>query len=124
MEWGHDPEFHNWPDAPVYLRMNLSDLLDNAETLEPCNGVVEVRDDMGIEIEEAVQIKELLGDKFREIRLRPANQNMAVDIETAVGDDAKSVDEMVVEHLSLLDTEGSDYDAALLVKLYQDVGTA
>lgn len=123
LEWGHDPEFINWPDAPVYLRSTLSDLLANADALEPSNGVIEVKDDMGIEVEEAIQIRELLGDRFREIRLRPMNPELDVALETDanIGDDAKSVDEMVVEHLRLLDTEGSDYDSDLLVEMYEKV---
>ena len=119
LEWGHDPEFVNWPDAPVYLRTTLSELLNSTEALEPCNGIIEIKDDMGIEIEEAIQIKESLSGSFREIRLRPANKNLAVDLETTIGDDAKSVDEMVIEHLLLIDTEGSDFDAELLVELYK-----
>ena len=70
-----------------------------------------------------MQIKELLGDKFREIRLRPANPDLDVTIETKIGDDSQSVDEMVIEHLRLLDTEGSDFDADLMVKLYEEVST-
>jgi DNA repair exonuclease SbcCD nuclease subunit len=119
LEWGHDPEFVDWPDAPFYSRINLSDLLDQSDSLEASNGIIEVKDDMGIEIEEATEIKELLGDKFREIRLRPANPDLDITIETEIGDDSKSVDEMIIEHLRLLDTEGSDFDAELMVKLYE-----
>ena len=123
LEWGHDPEFIDWPDAPYYSRMLLSELLEVGPTLEASNGIIEVKDDMGIEVEEAIQIKELLGNNFREIRLRPANPDLDVTIETKIGDDSQSVDEMVIEHLRLLDTEGSDFDAALMVKLYEEVKT-
>jgi len=123
LEWGHDPEFIDWPDAPYYSRMLLSELLEQSDDLEPSNGIIEVKDDMGIEVEEAVQIKELLADKFREIRLRPANPDLDVATETNIGDDSQSVDEMVIEHLRLLDTEGSDFDADLMVKLYEEVKT-
>ena len=108
--------------------MLLSDLLAEAEAgtinqLHTTNSIVEVKDDVGIEIEEAMQLKGLLGDNFRELRLRPANPELDAAIETEIGEDAQSVNEMVVEHLRLLDTEGSDFDAELLVNLYQGAGT-
>ena len=123
LEWDNDPEFINWPDAPSYERCTVSELLEAAETIEASQTVVEVKDDVGLEIEEAIELKNLLGDKFREIRLRPANKDLDADTETEIGDDAQTVDDMVVEHLSMLDTEGSDYDPKLLVELYQGVGT-
>ena len=125
LEWGNDPEFINWPDAPTYERMAVSDLLAAAETgaIEPSAMVIEVTDDVGLEVEEAMELKALLGDNFREIRLRPAKTELDAGEETEIGDDAQSVDEMVVEHLRMLDTEGSDYDSELLVSLYEGVGT-
>ena len=125
LEWGMDPEFMDWDDAPNYHRTSLTSLLAAAETDSlPYNerSVVECKDDIGIEIEEAMKVKELIGQSIRDLRLRPANKNLAVDIETEIGDTAQSVDDMVVEHLGMLDTDGSDYDSALLIQLYQGVG--
>ncbi len=121
LEWGQEPRFENWPDAPFYTRTLLSKLLDRVDTLEESNGIVEVKDDVGIEIEEAIELKTLLADKFREIRLRPANSDLDVGEETEIGEDAQSVNDMVIEHLRKIDTEGSDYDSALLVELYESV---
>ena len=70
-----------------------------------------------------MELKELIGEQFREVRLRPARRDLDAGTETDIGEDAQSVDEMVVEHLRMLDTEGSDYDPELLVELYQSVGT-
>jgi hypothetical protein len=123
LEWGHDPEFVDWPEAPTYHRMTMSELLAQVDSLEPTNSIVEVKDDIGIEVEEAMQLKELIGDKFRDLRLRPVNPELDAAVETEIGEDAQSVDEMVVEHLRLLDTDGSDFDSELLVNLYQGVGT-
>ena len=52
-----------------------------------------------------------------------ANKHLDAGTETDIGEDAQSVDDMVVEHLRMLDTEGSDYDPELLVSLYESVGT-
>ena len=126
LEWGKDPEFVNWSDAPSYERCKVSELLHgtgNPFQHETANMIVEVKDDVGLEVEEAMQLKELLGDNFRELRLRPSNPELDAATETEIGEDAQSVDDMVVEHLRLLDTEGSDFSSELLVNLYQGVGT-
>ncbi|KPL07304.1 hypothetical protein AMJ86_04775 [bacterium SM23_57] len=121
LEWGHDPVFVNWPDAPSYLRMNLSELMEVIDELEPSEAVIEIKDDVGLEIEEAVELKELLDDKFRLIHLKPMNKELDVSEEVDISEDAKSVDEMVIERLRSIDTEGSDYDSELLVELYESV---
>jgi len=95
--------------------------LEKVDSLEESNGIIEVRDDVGIEIEEAIELKALLVDKFRDIRLRPANNDLDIGEETEIWEDAQSVDDMVIEHLRKLDTEGSDYSSALLVELYESV---
>ena len=124
LEWGHDPEFINWTAGPSYERWTVSDLMSAAESgIEPSQTVIEVTDDVGLEVEEAMELKALLADSFREIRLRPARRDLDESTETEISDDAQTVDDMVVEHLQMLDTEGSDYDSKLLVSLYEGVGT-
>lgn len=124
LEWGQEPEFIKWPNAPSYLRMTVSELMAAAETgIEPSQAIVEVKDDVGLEVEEAMELRALLDDKFREIRLRPANKHLDANTETNIGEDSQSVSEMIVEHLRLLDTEGSDYDPEVLISLYESVGT-
>jgi hypothetical protein len=124
LEWGNEPEFINWENAPNYHRTTLSTIISHVEgdTLPYNNkSVVECRDDIGIEIEEAMEFKSVLGPGMRDLRLRPARTDLDVGTETDIDDNAKSVDEMVVEHLNMIDTDGSDYDSDVLVQLYNSV---
>jgi len=118
LEWNKDPEFDNWPDAPSYLRTTLSEMLDSLDDLEDSEAVIEIKDDVGIEVEEAIELKQFIETKCRTVYLRPMNKELDVAEEIEISPDAKSVDDMVIDQLRKIDTEGSDYDAGLLEELY------
>jgi len=127
LEWGKDPEFVNWEEAPNFHRIKLSKLLGEIENGAYENtyndrSVVECQDDMGIEIEEATEISNILSEHVRDIRLRPKRDALGVDEGTDIPEDGLSVDQLVIQHLREIDTEGSKYDSELLVQLYQSVG--
>ena len=130
LPWGMEPEFHNWPDAPNFHRVTVTELMEIIEGPGGLNSrfdnhsIIECQDDVGMEVEEAMAVREALDGHVRELRLRPKRETLTVDQETDIGDDAQSVDQMVVEHLRMLDTEGSEYDPEILVALYESVGTA
>ena len=67
--------------------------------------------------------KEKLQERLAKLAGGVAVIRVGAATETEIGEDAQSVDDMVVEHLRLLDTEGSDFSSELLVNLYQGVGT-
>jgi hypothetical protein len=85
--------------------------------------VIECRDDVGLEVEDAIAIKDMLSPLLRDLRLRPTKDDGDIEQETEIGDDAQSVDSMIIGHLKKLDTEGSDYDPDLMVNIYERVGT-
>jgi len=60
---------------------------------------------------------------LRDLRLRPTKDDGDIEQETEIGDDAQSVEAMIIGHLKNLDTEGSDYDGDLMVNIYERVGT-
>ena len=128
LEWGNDPEFLDWPDAPNYHRVALSELVNviEADAMEQHfnkKSVIECRDDIGLEVEDAIAIKDMLSPLLRDLRLRPTKDDGDIEQETEIGDDAQSVDAMIIGHLKKLDTEGSDYDPDLMVNIYERVGT-
>lgn len=128
LEWGKDPEFLDWPDAPNYHRIKLSKLVqiiedDGLDQHFNKKSVIECPDDMGLEVEEALSVKSVLSPLLRDLRLRPAKDDVSADQETEIGDDAQSVDAMIIQHLRNLDTEGSDYDPKMMVNIYESVGT-
>lgn len=127
LEWGADPVFLDWEDGPNFHRVKLTELLGQLESGAYENtfnskSVVECRDDIGIEIEEATEISNILSEHVRDVRLRPKRDDLEISAESDIPDDGQSVDEMVVEHLKMLDTEGSSYSPELLIQLYQNVG--
>jgi hypothetical protein len=128
LEWGKDPEFLDWPEAPNYHRIKLSKLVqiiedDGLDQHFNKKSVIECPDDMGLEVEEALSVKSVLSPLLRDLRLRPAKDDVSADQETEIGDDAQSVDAMIIQHLRNLDTEGSDYDSKMMVNIYESVGT-
>ena len=84
--------------------------------------VIECQDDMDLTIEESLQFKELIQDQIRTIKIIPYEKKDLAEEATDVRED-QNVDGMVIDHLSKLDTEGSDYDSILLIDLYENCET-
>jgi len=127
LEWDKEPEYLNWEDAPNYNRTRVSNLLgtiENDEFEKYYNefSVIECQDDVDLSIEESLELKELIHDQVRTITIIPHAEKDMVEEATEVQED-QNVDKMVVGHLRKLDTDGSDYDAALLIDLYESCET-
>lgn len=124
LEWDKDPVFLDYPYGPNYNRIMLSDLVEIIEKGELGHhfnekSVVECADDLNIAQEEALTIRELLHGVVRDLRLKPAPKKLDASTETTVKKDGKTVDQIVFEHINLLDTEGSDLDVKLLHEIYE-----
>lgn len=121
LEWGKEPEFHSWPDQPVYRIYNLSDLLNNTEALLSPGMHVRVNVDIDISYEEANFIKETFSDsyKIREISLLP-NKNTDYLNDIALGNiQFQSVDTIVTNQLTNIKSE--HYDPNLLLDIYRNL---
>ncbi len=125
LEWGDEPTFFDWTEAPNYNRVKLSmlmEMIDEDNFTDTFNqwSVVEVYDDMGIEPSEALELKETLQEYVRDLKVRPKvdelDGSQEVDFDES---DFQTADEMVVGYLDKLDTEGSEYDVELLKELYE-----
>ena len=53
LEWGKEPEYHAWPDQPLYNVWDLSHVIDNADRILKPNMHVRVQLDIEISYEEA-----------------------------------------------------------------------
>lgn len=127
LEWDQEPVFLNWEDGPNYNRVKLSDLLvvmEKDELGKHYNefSVIECQDDLDMSIDESLELKELIYNQVRAITIIPYEKKELAEEATDVQEE-QNVDQMVVEHLRKLDTEGSDYDTDLLVDLYESSGT-
>ena len=119
LEWGKEPEYHAWPDQPVYRVYNLSNVLDRPDQLLKLNMHARINLDIDISYEEASFIKEtfMASHRLREIKLIPQS---AIDLDTMVaqGNIAfQSVDQIVSNQLTNIDSK--QYNNKILLEIYQ-----
>ena len=119
LEWGKDPEYHAWPDQPLYNVWDLSHVIDNADRILKPNMHVRVQLDIEISYEEANYIKETFITKhgLREMALMP-NKRATLEEDMAPGDvKFESVDQIVTDQITKIESEF--YDPKLLLQIYQ-----
>ena len=121
LEWGGKPEFHAWPDQPMYRMFQLSDVLRHTEAMLQPNMHVRVNLDIDISYEEATFIKETFIDtyKLREITLIPAKTTDLTEYQLQGNIDFKSVDQIVTGQLTNIDS--NQYDPKLLLDIYRNL---
>lgn len=117
LEWGKDPEFHSWPNQPLYRTYKLSEVLDNPAGLLLPDAHVRVHLDIDVSYEEANFVRETLipQHNLREMTLIPIK---ADQVDAATGDSLKfeSVDQIVLESINAIESDG--YDKKILLEIY------
>lgn len=119
LEWGAEPEYHAWPDQPLYNVWNLSEVIDRGDQILKPNMHVRVQLDIEISYEEANFIKDtfIQTHNLREMALIP-NKRAALEEDMAPGDvKFESVDQIVTDQISKIESEF--YDPKLLLQIYQ-----
>ncbi len=119
LEWGVEPQYHAWPEQPLYNVWDLSHVIDNADQILRPNMHVRVQLDIEISYEEANYIKENYITKYglREMALIP-NKRSALEEDMAPGDvKFESVDQIVIDQITRIESEF--YDPKLLLQIYQ-----
>lgn len=117
LEWGGQPQFIDWDQAPQYKTFKLSQLIDNPEYyLNPLT-YARINLDINISYEEANFIKETMFDQYkpRELSLIPHKEELTFDgapIDMAF----ESVDQIVLNQIDSIDS--ASYDRKLLVEIY------
>jgi hypothetical protein len=121
LEWDKDPEFHAWPNQPVFRVYKLSDILDNPEGLLVPRSNIRVHLDIDISYEEANYIRETLIPKhsLREMALIPMKLDQ-VGQDLAPGEiKFESVDQIIIDQISNIESEF--YDSKVLLELYRNL---
>ena len=121
LEWGQEPEYHAWPDQPLYTVVGLAELIDRAADLLKPKMHVRVALDIDISYEEANYIKETFVKQYqlREMSLIP-NKSAEVGEDLAPTDvHFESVDQIVIDQITNIDSEF--YDPRLLLQIYQNL---
>jgi DNA repair exonuclease SbcCD nuclease subunit len=121
LEWGEEPVYHVWPDAPKYRIYNLSQLLDNPEKLLVAGSYVKVNLDVEISYEESSFLRESLVPQFnlREMTLVPMKSDIESDHTDYSNADFESVDTIIQKQIDELQ-EGA-FDKKLLLEIYRSI---
>lgn len=120
MDWGGKPEYHSWPDQPIYRTYKLSQIIDKPDELLREKMHCRVTIDLPITFEEANFIKEQFMPqyKLRELMLIPEK----VEVESAVNPidiTFESVDTIVMNQINNIDSD--TYDKKLLLDIYNEL---
>ena len=121
LEWGGEPEFINWPDAPKYRTVKLSDLIDKKDTIMKSKMHLKVHLDIDISYEEANFIKETFTNEYdiREISLIQDKTNLEGTVDDNPDQQFESVDQIVSEQL--VNIESEQFDKAMLLEIYRNI---
>ena len=121
LEWGSEPEYHAWPDQPLYNVLDLSTVIDHADKILKPKMHVRVNLDIDISYEEANYIKERFVNDYglREMALIP-NKRGALEDNAYSGEiHFESVDQIVVDQITNIESEF--YDNKLLLEIYNNL---
>lgn len=121
LEWGGKPQYKTWPDAPKYINIKLSDLIDRKDEIMRSKMHIKVNLDIDISFEEASFIKETFINDYdiREISLIQDKTNLEGTIDDNPDSKFESVDQIVTEQLVNIDSK--DFDANTLLQIYNDL---
>jgi len=121
MEWGGEPQYITWPDAPKFRTLKLSRLIDEKDTLMKSKMYLKVQLDIDISYEEANFIKEsfILEHDIREISLIQEKNNIETGIDDGPDAAFESVDKIVTEQLLNIDSE--NIDSKVLLEIYNNL---
>jgi len=120
LDWGQEPEFIAWPDAPKYRTMPLSQLLENPAKYLDARTYMRVTLDKDVSYEEANFVKETFHAQYgcREIGLIE-DKTQQVQVDAGAEIKFESVDQIVSEQLLRIQSEA--YDSALLLDIYRNL---
>jgi len=121
LEWGGQPEFRSWPDAPKFRSLKLSELIDNKDSIMKSKMYIKVNLDIDISFEEANYIKETFMRDYdvREISLIQDKANLDGTFEDNPDAKFESVDKIVAEQLVNIDSD--QFDPKTLLDIYHNL---
>ena len=121
LEWGSAPQYIDWPNAPKYRVVKLSDLIDKKDSIMKSKMHLKVNLDIDISYEEANFIKETFINDYdiREISLVQDKNNLEGSYEDNPDQKFESVDQIVTEQL--INIESEQFDKNKLLEIYQNI---
>jgi DNA repair exonuclease SbcCD nuclease subunit len=122
LEWGGEPQYIAWPNAPSFKTINLSKLIDDPEKYLKPKTYIRVTLDVDISYEEATHIKQVFTEKYklREIVLMPQREDEhAEDWSVNDGTIFESVDQIVLKELTAI--KSSHISNQKLIDIYNEL---
>jgi DNA repair exonuclease SbcCD nuclease subunit len=121
MEWGGEPEYKSWPDAPKFRTIKLSELIDKKDDIMKSKMYLKVHLDIPISYEEANFIKEEFTASYdiREMSLIQEKDNVEGTIDDNPDAKFESVDQIVSEQLVAIESDA--FDKSLLLNIYSNL---
>lgn len=121
IDWGKEPEFRIWSDAPKFRTLKLSRLIDEKDTLLKSKMYLKVNLDIDVSYEEVNFLKETFMNDYdiREISLIQEKASLDAAAEDTADSKFESVDQIVVEQLVNISSE--QFDQKILLDLYRNL---
>jgi hypothetical protein len=121
LEWDKEPEFHSWPNQPMYRVFNFSDVVQHTDSMLKPRMHVRVNLDIPITYEEATVIKESFIELYglREITLLQSRTESVADHEIKGDIEFESVDQIVASQLNNI--ESDKFSKELLLDIYRNL---
>jgi len=121
MDWGGQPQYKTWPDAPKFRTVKLSELIDRKDEIMLSKMYLRVNLDIDISFEEANYIKETFIKDYdiREISLVQDKSNLEGSYEDNPDTKFESIDTIVSEQLVNIDS--GQFDKKILLDIYNDL---
>lgn len=119
LEYGGQPNFRNWPGAPKFRTLTLTDAIDKHESLFDTQTFARVTIDVDISFEEATYIKEQWVNTYgmRELSLIPGKKEEHATEWTGGEIQFESVDAIVLNQIQAIDS--TVIDRQMLTSIYQ-----
>ena len=121
LDWGKPHEYVEWPGAPKYRTIKISQLLDDPDQYLSPKTYARIILDLDISYEEANFVKDTFIDQYqlRELSLIPSKNANSLDQEIVGEINFESVDTIVASQLSQV--ESDSYDRSLLMEIYRNL---
>ena len=120
LEWGKEPFFKTWPEQPVYINVRLSEIINEPEKYINKYTSAKIVADVDLSYEEAQFLRETFLEQYgaREITVIPEQKSVDDTQFTLDNSTFKTVDQIVIEGLSSIETTEGAIDHKLLIELY------
>jgi hypothetical protein len=121
LEWGAEPEYITWPEAPRYRVFNISDIIDKPEKYLLPRSYVRLMLDVDVSYEEANFIKETFVETYqlRELSLLSTKQDAHAEDTTGVSVAFETVDQIVHSQLAAINSD--HFDSKILLDIYSNL---